>query len=631
MFSSRFSNIFFMSLVLYYYSSGYCLDCKFLLKRVFFYNISIMNNKFTKFDFNLLAACLIALVFFVGASSYNFITQRDGTIKWNSPDETANYYFAKSYATSHELSKFEPANIVADDLVIPRSFKSENGWLKPVSFLGIILIYGEIGSLTSPAVIPYLTPFFGALGIIFFYLLIARLFNRRLALMSAALLAVFPVYFYYSVRSMFHNVLFLVLLIISFYFLTLALDKAYSYLNKPKIVSWQLPRNILIGWLFIFIAGLFIGLAVMTRASELLWLAPVLGIIVLFYGRRLGISRLLIFVSGIGLGLLPAFYFNQILYQSPFYGGYSEMNRSLVDISSAGTELVKNTITVQLSTYQGIFSRIFKNIFFFGFHVRQSLEMFRHYVIEMFPWLIWLTGFGFLGLVILNFKKPRKKDIVYFLIWATLSTILVLYYGSWRFTDNPNAASYTIGNSYTRYWLPMYLMAIPLAALAIELGLKALFFLFRKRSFYKVLVSGGATVAVFLIAIYSLNFLVFGSEEGLINLYYNTRADKEIGTLVLAATPPEAIIVTRYHDKVLFPERRIMIGVMDEEKYYPYIVKLLQYYPVYYFNFSYTPEAVTYLNNGRLAKYQLRMDLVRKTGGHFALYKISKTNNQDAK
>jgi len=131
-----------------------------------------MNKKFFKTDFYLVAVALIALVFFVGTSSYNFVTQKDGTVKWNSPDETANYYFAKSYATDHTLSKFEPANVVAGDLVIPRSLRSDNGWIKPVSFLGIILIYGEIGSLTSPAVIPYLTPFFGALGIIFFYLLV---------------------------------------------------------------------------------------------------------------------------------------------------------------------------------------------------------------------------------------------------------------------------------------------------------------------------------------------------------------------------------------------------------------------------------------------------------------------------
>jgi len=590
-----------------------------------------MSKKFFKLDFNFLVAILIALSFFVAASSYNFITQRDGTVKWNSPDETANYYFAKSYATDHTLSKFEPANIVAGDLVIPRSLRSDNGWLKPVSFLGIILIYGEIGNLTSPAVIPYLTPFFGALGIIFFYLLVKRLFNSQIALISASLLAVFPVYLYYSIRSMFHNVLFLVLLIIGFYFLIRTLDKAYLYIIKPKIISWHLPKNVLAGWLFIFLAGLFIGLAAITRTSELLWLAPVLGVIVLFYARRLGPARLLLFVSGIGLGMLPAFYYNQILYQSPFYGGYGEMNRSLSDISSAGSELIKTTITSQLAAYQDLFARIFKNVFFFGFHVGQSKDMFIHYVVNMFPWLTWLSVLGLTGLAILNFKKPRRKYLVYVLVWGILSVILVLYYGSWRFTDNPNAASYTIGNSYTRYWLPMYLMAIPLVALAIDLGFKGMFILFQKHKIYKTLVSSGATVAVFLIAIYSINFLLFGSEEGLYNLYYNTREDKRIGEMVFKLTPANAIVVTQYHDKVLFPERKIMMGKMDEAQYYPYVDKLLKHYPVYYFNFSYTPEAVTYLNNGRLAKYNIKMELVEKTGGRFALYKLSKTTNKNVK
>lgn len=590
-----------------------------------------MNNKKLHFSFNFLAAVLIAGAFFIVASSYNFITQKDGTIKWNSPDETANYYFAKSYATSHILSKFEPANMVASDLVIPRSLKSENGWLKPVSFLGIILIYGEIGSLTSPAVIPYLTPFFGAIGIIFFYLLVKRLLNARVALISAALLAVFPVYLYYSIRSMFHNVLFLVLLIIGFYFLVRTLDKAYCYTVKPKIISYKIPKNILAGWFFTFLAGLFIGLAAITRSSELLWLAPVLALIVLFYGRRLGFSRLLIFAGGIGLGMLPAFYFNQILYQSPFNGGYGEMNRSIADISSAGSELIKTTISSQLTAYQELFTRIFKNVFFFGFHVGQSREMFTYYVVEMFPWLTYLAALGVTGLIVLNLKKSRKKFIVYLLMWGILSVILVLYYGSWRFTDNPNAASHTIGNSYTRYWLPMYLMAMPMAALAIELSLKGIFFLFRKTSGYKALVSGGATVVVFLIMVASFDFLLFGSEEGIVNLYYNTREDKRLGEMVLKLTPDDAVIVTQYHDKVLFPERKIMMGRMEEENYYPYVSKLLSYYPVYYFNFSYTPEAVTYLNNGRLAKYNIKMELVKKTGGKFSLYKLSKTPKTNVK
>ena len=584
-----------------------------------------------KFNFGVLAVIFIALSFFVATSSYNFITQKDGLIKWNSPDETANYYFANSYARGDDLIKFDHASAVASDLVIPRSLRSDHGWLKPVSFLGIILIYGKIGALTSPLVIPYLTPFFGALGIIFFYFLIRRLFSPRIALISAALLAVFPVYSYYSIRSMFHNVLFLVLLIIAFYFIVRALDKKYLHQVKLKIFSFGLPKNVLSGWLFIFIGGFFIGLAIITRSSELLWLLPVLAILILFYAKRLGILRILLFLSGIGLGLLPALYYNQILYQSPFYGGYGEMNRTLTDISLASSEMIKSTFSSQIASYRESINKIFNNIFFFGFHPGQSREMFGHYVVTMFPWLTYLAGAGVLGLIILNFTKPKKKYFVYLLVWVVLSVILVLYYGSWRFTDNPNAGSHTIGNSYTRYWLPMYLMALPLVALAIELFLKLLFFLFRKTSAYRTLISGGATVIVFLISLYSFNFLLFGSEEGILNLYYNTQEDKRLGKIVLENTPSEAIVMTQYHDKVLFPERRIIMGRLEEEQYYPYLNKLLNYYPVYYFNFKYDQATIDYLNNGRLAKSRLKMELINKASGQFSLYKISKIENKNEK
>lgn len=590
-----------------------------------------MDKKIIKFDYNILGAIVIALLFFVATSSFNFFTQKNNLVKWNSPDETANYFLAKRYATGEELAKFVPANIVANDLVRPRSLRSDNGWLKPVSFLGIILIYGEIAAWTSVAVIPYLTPFFGALGIIIFYLLLRRLFNKRIALMSAFLLAVFPVYFYYSVRSMFHNVLFTVLALTGFYFIVLALDKACSYEIKPKLISWKIPVNVLRGWLLIFLSGLFFGLAVITRSSELLWLLPVWGLIIIFYGRRVGISRFFLFLVGLVLGLLPALYYNQILYQSPFYGGYGEMNRSISDISQAGAQFVQKTAQINISAYREIFDKIFKNIFFFGFHPGQSLEMFRYYVIEMFPWLTYLAALGLLGLITLNWPKPRRKYLVYVLMWAILSAILILYYGSWRFSDNPNAGSHTIGNSYTRYWLPIYLMAIPLASLTIELALKIFFFFFRKKRIQRVLISGGAAIAVFFIAVSSINFLLFGSEEGLAYLYYNMKSDREIGQIVFNKTQQDAVIMTQYHDKVFFPERQVIMGVITEEPFYKYLDQLVKYYPVYYFNFSLKPEAVKYLNDGRLAKYGLKLELVKQANKKFSLYKISKNTQINVK
>src|SRR5680860_640395 len=82
----------------------------------------------------------LAIIFFIGTASYNFLIQSDNFIKWGSPDETANYVIAKLYAQTGEMTVFEKYNLLVNDIIQPRSFRSDAGVLKPVSFLGLILI-----------------------------------------------------------------------------------------------------------------------------------------------------------------------------------------------------------------------------------------------------------------------------------------------------------------------------------------------------------------------------------------------------------------------------------------------------------------------------------------------------------
>ena len=163
---------------------------------------------------NIAIVVLLAVVFFISTSSFNYFTQHNNFIKWCSPDETANYIFTKLYAQTGNISFYEKYNLYIKDIMHPRSFRSDFGVLKPVSFLGIILIYGKIASLFNYKIIPYLTPFFAGIGIIFYYLLIKKIFNRKNALISSFILSCFPVYIFYTARSMFHNVIFTVFLII---------------------------------------------------------------------------------------------------------------------------------------------------------------------------------------------------------------------------------------------------------------------------------------------------------------------------------------------------------------------------------------------------------------------------------
>jgi len=555
---------------------------------------------------------LLMVLFFTGASAYNYFAQADNYIKWGSPDENANYVFSKLFAEEGQLSFFEKYNLYAADIIHPRSFRSDNGSLKPVSFLGIILIYGTLAKVLRTAAIPFFTPAIAALGLLFYFLFIKNVFGKKVAIISTALLSFFPVYIYYSARSMFHNVLFTVFLIVSLYFITLL--KKVSRSNH----FWRLSVNGKFAWSWAWaaLAGSFAGLALLTRTSELIWFLPVLFLIWVFNIKRLGLTRLIIFISFLFLSLLPMLYWNQILYGSVLQGGYTEINRSLAAVSSSfnsGAEHVGNQIWQSFNKF----------IFYFGFHPYESAKAFYYYFVKMFPWLFAGAILGFL-LLVFKIRKWQKRHYLYILCLLVLSAILILYYGSWQFNDNPDPKSFTIGNSYTRYWLPIYLGFIPLVA----------FFISRFSQFILGWLKPGSgknfsaflvrLAIVSLIAISSIMFVSFGSEEGLVYTYYKFRATKYEYQQVLANTKENSVIVTEYHDKVLFPERKVIQGLLTDPNMNFYYARLAERLPVYYYNFSFPPKDMDYLNSRLLANVGLNIKLVKEISSDFSLYELYK-------
>ncbi|MFA5130922.1 MAG: hypothetical protein WC467_00685 [Patescibacteria group bacterium] len=578
---------------------------------------------------NLLIVSLLALIFFLATASFNYLTQDKNYTKWTSPDETANYFFSKRFAETGQLAYFDPAGAIGDNLVMPRSLRSDFGWVKPVSFLGIILTYGTIGAWLGVGIIPYLTPLFASLGIIVFYLLVSRIFkNERVGLISAFLLASFPVYIYYTVRSMFHNVLFIVFLLFSAYLFALALGpkrptKIWAEM-KAKFFSFKFDNVRHLRILAAAGSGFFAGLALITRSSEILWLAPVFFLIWLFYARRLGFIKLIVFGALLFLALLPVAYWNNVLYQNTFRGGYNEMNRSLEEISSASAVVVQSTLSGQIKAYSDYFQTIIHNVFYFGFNPAQSISMFRHYVLDMYPVLVGVGALGVLLLLIINIRHFQKKYLLYILVWGVLGVILIFYYGSWRFNDNPNPTHFTIGNSYTRYWLPIYLMLLPLVSFAIVRLTRAILLINGKTParVRKIMAAGLQAGAVFIIGFIGVIFVLYGSEEGLSYLYYNNLAERVNAEKVFALTNPEGVIITQYYDKFFFPERRIIMGTLPNDEILTATAKIIKYFPVYYYNFFLDDAAVTYLNERKFSPYNLEMKLVNKVNAKFGLYEL---------
>jgi hypothetical protein len=568
-----------------------------------------INQKFTKNFWHYLVLVILSAFFFLGVFSYVHFLQKDGFIKRDSPDETANYIFTKLYADEGKLAIFEKYNLYAGDIMHPRSMRSDAGKIKPVSFLGIILIYGKIASIVDYKIIPYLTPILASVGIIYFYLLIKIIFGRSNALISAFLLVSFPVYAYYSARSMFHNVLFVALLIMSLYYsISMAPKK-----NKRGSASFKEAKPLKL--LYACLAGGFLGLVVITRASEILWLLPLFFVLWMFNFKKVDLVKLILFLSFLFLAILPMFYWNEILYGAPLAGGYPEMNSAIKNIASESAQVLKEGFGRSGVSYKNYFIDLKNNIFYFGFQPRQSLKMFYYYFAKMFWWLFWPAFFGFL-LFLFKIKKWSKRHWAYLISYFIISLILLFYYGSWKFHDNPDPESFTIGNSYTRYWLPLYLGAMPFASMFIIKLTK----LFKKRFFIAV----SQVVLIILIFFVSLKLTLIGSEEGLVLAAAKINESKHQYEKVLELTENNAAIITFYHDKLFFPERKVIIGLFNDSNMLKEYAKLVNYLPVYYYNFTLPEKDFNYLNGNKLGEYGLHLEKVEKITSDFTLYKLGK-------
>jgi 4-amino-4-deoxy-L-arabinose transferase-like glycosyltransferase len=515
-----------------------------------------------------------------------------------------------------------------------------HGELKPVSFLGIILIYGFIASIVGYEILPYLTPLFASFGIIFFYFLIRELFGKRNALISAFLLSVFPVWIYYSGRSMFHNVLFVSLLVIGLYF---AYKMTGENKKSPGFFTFSLSHINWKSWLFAGLAGIFIGLAATARTSELLWMLPGGLVLWLFNIRKIGITKLTIFFAFLVISMLPMFYWNQILYDSPIYGGYPEMNNSIEGLKQTGEGLAKSVAGIDSGSIVDLFNKAKGLVFYFGFNPELSQKMFVNYVIKMFPRLFWPALLG-LFMLVQGVGKWGKQHWAYICSYIVISLILVYYYGSWEFHDNPDKASFTIGNSYTRYWLPIYMGALPFVAIFVGNFPRQILSLKREDSFAgeekgkikkhlnkfsikRILAGTMSLFFVFLIAYNMINFVLYGSEEGMVRTVNVRKSEKSQYEQILKSTPEDAVIITTYHDKLLFPQRKVMVGLLKDGNMIKNYSKLADILPVYYYNFTLPPEAINYLNQGRLGEADLKLKEYRQINDVFHLYKLSKIEN----
>lgn len=438
-------------------------------------------------------------------------------VKFASPDESANYLFAQSFATRGSLALSSPLT-AADGIVAPRSMLLGAGELLPASFLGMPLLYGAIARVIGMWVVPFLTPLITYVALLALYGLFARLFPRRIALVSTVLVALHPAVWYATTRGMFHNMLFVDCCIIGAYALVRGFETA-SLRSK----------------LWLGLSGLSIGSAIAVRSSEVLWVSAVLLVVMFIVRKKSAFHRG--WWAFVACGLIPVVIIltaNQHLYGHALSFGYSG------GVSSADTIAgLSSTIADKIS---GAF-------FPFGFHPVRAFFHFVDYSIRLFWFPTLLSIVGLVGM--LRTKGITRPQKWFYLGTAAVSVWLILYYGSWTIQDNPDPDVVTVGTSYARYWLPLYILTMPLAATLLV----------RVRELAPR--TGRVVIVLALLAVWSTGALtvVFNPLEGTVALRKQLVSYESLNERAQALTPPDAVIISSRGDKVFFPERSVIMSV----------------------------------------------------------------------
>jgi hypothetical protein len=132
-------------------------------------------------------------------------------------------------------------------------------------------------------------------------------------------------------------------------------------------------------------------------------------------------------------------------------------------------------------------------------------------------------------------------------------------------------------------------------------------------------------VAMLAVVFYlSINFVLTGSDEGLIYLTKRQQEAKKEWRQVLDLTENDSIIITLYHDKLLFPERKVIVGLFNDQNMNQVYAKLVNELPVYYYNFNFPDKDFEYLNNTRLPSVGLQIRKIQAVNDKFTLYELFK-------
>lgn len=529
-----------------------------------------------------LASLVLAGLVFFGVYAWLPLTSPS---RFVSPDETAYFQSAKLFAETGSFIREEPLNAKVDNIIHPRNLGVWEGRIVPEGFIGLPWLTGVKARVLGDWVIELLTPLLAATGPIALYLLLRRIFDTRIAYLSALLMFVSPPYWYYASRGMMHAVAFSVFLVWGAYLLSVALTR----------------RNV---WLYTA-AGASIGLALLMRTSEVLWVSAILVLVGILARRGLSWRGITGFALGGALALTPMFVFNWQFFGSPL----SHALRDNFGADGGGSS----------ESWWTSFTTIVAP---FGWHLSRAWGNMLDYGLKIFPWLSIVAVLGLLGLIsdwAREQWRSRRVDMTprrwYLVVYIFIAAWLLLTYGSWDLQEYEDSSVLILGHSFLRYWLPMAILALPF----FVSGVWRIVVLFPKTTRPWTL-----RFLVMIVVILSAVTVVGDPLYGLIKIRADVREYEQSNQIIQRETEPNAVIIAGRADKVIFPERRVIVEYAPEDdEYLKTIQKLSRLAPIYCYSMGVDDACQGLLGRTSLASYRAKLHERYKFDNGAVLFRLT--------
>jgi hypothetical protein len=491
--------------------------------------------------------------------------------RFNSPDEAANAYFALRLARGESLGAPDKLNAITQNpLVHPRSTHIVNNQLVPTSFIGLPIIYGFVGRMIGASALPYFTPLAAIFGLLAFWGIVKELSGKDAAWLALALLIFTPAVWYYHSRSFYHNALFLDLALVTIW---------SSLIMLKKTAAWRY-----------LLTGIFFGLTIAVRTSEVFWFAAAGLLFLAAHWRQIKWRQLWLIIIGALAAFSPVFYHNYQIYGSLFSFGYRQNLLLTTDIQQT------------LSLLQQL-------ILPFGFNPRIILSTTTNYLLKLNWWWAGLVAVGLIYFFI-NWRGQTKQAKVFMGLILFVSGWLMIVYGSWQFNDNPDPRAVTLGTSYARYWLPIYTLLL----WPVGVWLDSL----RQQKLGKEMIFG--VIGVYLV--FSTALVWWHPSEGLAQVKANVQRFNDWNIQMQRQTKPDSVIVTGLTDKIFWPERDVIYALVNPVDYESIGKLLTSGRSVYWFHPTWRADDLVTMNR-RLANYGLSLTAQSLAWQDFSLYRLT--------